>query len=127
MHTIKIIIITLVIVFTITSCKKTKLTGENSNYIGTWRWLSGWSDNSNTNFKLELKEKGTYKLFNGNDKIDYGRLVKKNGKLTFLSDVPFHKGNFGYGENKLIISNKDTIGIGNDECFDCPSSCYIRN
>ena len=48
----------LLIVSTITSCKKTKLTGDNSNYIGTWRWYAGWSDNSNTNYKLELKEKG---------------------------------------------------------------------
>ena len=126
MKTIKIIVIVLLIVSTITSCKKTKLTGDNSNYIGTWRWYAGWSDNSNTNYKLELKEKGKYKLFNGNDKIDYARLVDKNGKLTFVSDKPFHKGKFASGDHQLSFSSKDTIGIGNDNIWDFPSSGYVR-
>jgi hypothetical protein len=107
------------------SCKKTKLTGDYSGLIGNWSWIGGWSDNGNTNYKLELLEKGKYKLFNGNDKIDYGRLLEKNNKLTFKSERLFHKGYFTEDYQILLFKN-DTLLIGSDHINDFPSSTYVK-
>jgi|JI9StandDraft_1071089.scaffolds.fasta_scaffold31082_5 hypothetical protein len=120
----KKIILLFILVFTLTNCKKEKLTGDNSIFVGTWTWFTGWWA-INPNFKLIITEKGKYKLFNGEDKIDYGRLFQKNGYLTFISDKPRHKGYFG-SDHQLTYINTDTIGIGNSEIRDFPSSAYVR-
>ncbi len=110
-----------------TNCKKTKLTGDNAKFIGTWTWIGGWSDGANENFKLVIVYKGKYKLYNGSDKIDYGRILDKNGYLTFISDKPFNKGYFAGGESQLTYYEKqDQIGIGNISIRDFPSSGYKR-
>ncbi|HWY11056.1 MAG TPA: hypothetical protein VN026_07015 [Bacteroidia bacterium] len=126
MRIIKVISITLVFSLVFYSCKKTKLEGNYSGLAGTWKWFSGWSDNANSNFKLDLKEKGKYKLFNGNEKIDFGRLLEKNGKLIFVSDKLFKKGYFSSGEHQITYHNIDTLVIGNDHIWDFPSSGYIK-
>ncbi len=108
------------------SCSKTKLVGKYDGIAGTWKWFTGWSDNGNPNFKLDLKEKGKYKLYNGNDKIDFGRTLDKNGKLFLVSDKPFKKGYFVGGDHEVSLHNTDTLGIGNDQMRDFPNSGYIR-
>jgi hypothetical protein len=122
----KIIFALLILAFAMTNCKKTKLSGDNSKFVGTWRWYGGWSDNASTNFKLEISEKGKFKLFNSSDKIDYGRLLDKDGKLTFISDKPRNKGYFADNEHQLSFYNTDTIGIGHEGYRDYPSSGYVR-
>jgi hypothetical protein len=63
--------------FSFLTCKKTKLDGDYSRLVGTWQWYAGWSDKGTTALKLDLKERGKYKLYKGNDKIEHGRLLKK--------------------------------------------------
>jgi hypothetical protein len=121
----KKIVVLLILIFTLTSCKKEKLTGDNSKFVGTWTWYNGWWAN-NPNFKLVIVDKGKYKLFGGDDKIDYGRLLEKNGVLTFISDKPRHKGYFSNGDYQLTFINTDTIGVGNSSIRDFPSSAYVR-
>jgi len=121
----KKIIILFILIFTLTSCKKQKLTGDNSQFVGTWIWYTGWWSIT-PNYKLVIVDKGKYKLFNGDDKIDYGRLLNKNGHLTFISDKPRNKGYFASGDYQLTFYNTDTIGIGNSTIRDFPSAGYRR-
>jgi hypothetical protein len=121
----KKIVVLFILVFTLTSCKKEKLTGDNSKFVGTWIWNTGWWANY-PDYKLVIVDKGKYKLFNGNDKIDHGRILNKNGSLTFISDKLHNKGSFGNGYNQLTFINTDTIGVGNSGIRDFPSSIYVR-
>jgi hypothetical protein len=118
-------IVTLVLAVVQTSCKKTKFTGEYSGMAGNWEWVSGWPDSGNTNFKLELLEKGKYKLYNGSYKIDAGRLIEKNGGLFFKSNKLFDKGYFSEYHEILLVKN-DTLYIGSHRISDFPSSAYAR-
>jgi hypothetical protein len=123
----KLLLLTVILGSTVVqiSCKKTKLTGDYSGLAGNWEWISGWSDNGNTNYKLDLLEKGKYKLYNGSDKIDAGRLIEKNSKLTFKSNKLFHKGYFT-DEHQILFVKNDTLFIGNDHSNDFPSSVYVK-
>lgn len=122
-----IFIVLIFFALTMTSCKKTKLTGDNSGLTGSWTWIGGWSDGGNTNFKLDLTEKGKYKLFNGKEKIDHGRLISENNKLKFESDKLFNKGTFAGGKYKIIYYKNDTLSIGSVVWTDFPSSTYVKN
>ena len=121
------IFIIVMFILIMTSCKKTKLEGEYTNLSGTWKWYSGWSDNGNINLKLDLLEKGKYKLYNGNDKIDFGRLVEKNSRLKFISDRLFNKGTFSDNEHTIVSIKEDSLVIGSDDTFDYPTSYYVKN
>jgi len=121
------IFVSLLVVWACAACKKTKLTGNYPGLAGTWIWVSGVSDGGSEKYKLDLLEKGKYKLYNGGDKIDYGRLIEDNSKLTFISDKLFHKGYFANGEHKIVYFKNDTLAIGSDHIFDFPSSIYIRS
>ncbi|MHB8261298.1 MAG: hypothetical protein ACYDCN_10465 [Bacteroidia bacterium] len=118
----KNILFLILILIAILGCKKTKLDGEYSGLTGNWVWIWGWEDGGNTNFKLDLIEKGKYTLYNGSDKIDFGRLVEKNNTLTFISDKLFHKGHFSSGETQITSFKNDTLELGNNTAFDFPSS-----
>lgn len=126
----KIYIVIFFIALTSLTCKKTALKDEHSGLVGSWTWVNGWSDGANSSFRLDLKEKGKYKLFNGSEKIDYGRLVAKNNRLRFESDKPFRKGYFsspsGDGRHKIIYNKNDTLFIGSDEWTDFPTSTYVK-
>jgi len=126
MKILKIISISLVLSFVFNSCSKTKLVGKYDGLAGTWKWFAGWSDNGNPNFKLDLKEKGKYKLYNGSKKIDYGNMLEKNGKLAFMSEVLLKGGYFAGGNHQIIFHSPDTIGIGSDHISDFPSSWYVK-
>jgi hypothetical protein len=100
------------------------MTGDNSKFVGTWTWYTGWWA-IHPSFKLIITEKGKYKLFDGDNKIDYGRLVDKNEYLTFISDKPGKKGYFS-SDHQLTYINTDTIGIGNPFIRDFSSSGFVR-
>lgn len=106
------------------SCKKEKLAGYYSNLPGSWSWVSGWPDNGNKNYRLEFTKKGQYKFYNGDDKIDYGRLMD-NGKLTFVSDRTFGKGHFSK-DHQIVLLKNDTLCIGSESVSDFPSSVYVK-
>lgn len=109
------------------ACRKTQLSGEYAGLPGTWLWIGGWSDGGNTGFRLELFGKGKYRLYSGNKKIDYGRLVEMQSKLTFVSNKPFHKGYFYGKQHKIILFRNDTLSIGSDQWTDFPSSSYVKS
>ena len=69
------------------SCKKTKLDGENQVLVGEWRWTSGWLEYGDETIRLDLKQKGKYKLYRHGKLIEFGRVLKKSdGYLTFVGD-----------------------------------------
>lgn len=86
MKKIFIYILISILFISLGSCKKTKLDGEYSTYVGNWRWVSGAMDNGSNDLKLEMKAKGKFNLYKGNKKIEYGRLVEQKGVLRFFSN-----------------------------------------
>jgi len=74
-------------IMTITSCKKDKLQGEYEVLVGEWEWVETIEGNSGvhdtpaeTGYSktINFKEKGTYKLYKDNDKIEGGRIIFKD-------------------------------------------------
>ena len=126
--------ISVVIILTtafILSCKKTKLDGDYEKLVGTWHWASGWSDDGSQDYKLDLKEKGKYKLFKGDKKVEYGRLIKDGDKLKFVSDNFIkkiaHRYLFLNGRKIYILPIDNTITIIEQPCCDYPSSTFLKN
>ena len=109
-----------------TSCKKQKLNASYEGLAGTWIWINGWQDGGNTEYKLELIEKGKYKLYNGNDKIDFGRLVNYKDRIRFVSDKLFKKGAYSDDRHEIVIFRNDTILISNSGWTDYPTSTYVK-
>jgi hypothetical protein len=119
-----------VLAVTFMTCKKTKLNGDFSKLVGTWHWYAGWSDGGSTDLKLDLKEKGKYKLYKGNDKIEHGRLLKNENFLEFKSDDIFDK----LGKKSLFLNRRfivyitdSTFSVGCGNCFDAPSSGFRKD
>ena len=86
MKKIFIYILISILFISLGSCKKTKLDGEYSTYLGNWSWVSGAMDYGSNDLKLEMKAKGKFNLYKGNKKIEYGRLVEQKGELRFFSN-----------------------------------------
>lgn len=118
-------VVFIILIFTLTSCKKQKMIGDNSRFVGTWKWYTGWWAIT-PNYKIVITDNGKFKLFDGDNKIDYGRLLNKDGYLTFISDKPFNKGYFSNERYQLSFHNTDTIGIGNAIISDFPNAGYRR-
>ena len=102
-------------IFLITfSCKKDKLTGDNKILIGTWASISktcGCCTIIGTpydpQYKLELLEKGKYKLYQKGKKIEDGQLLIVDGFVTFKCGE--RKGHFN--DKKIVKFNSDTLNI----------------
>jgi hypothetical protein len=87
MNSIKYILVLSAIVCSLSHCKKDKLTNDNAALIGTWTSISTMAEpgncgiipghSNNPNLKLILQEKGKYRLYSGNNKIETGRLIIK--------------------------------------------------
>jgi len=74
-------------ILTLTSCKKDKLQGDYEVLVGEWEWIEtieGYSGLHDTPTEkgytktINLKEKGNYKIYKDNDKIESGRIIFKN-------------------------------------------------
>lgn len=116
---LSLILTTLVLL--VTGCKKDKLTGDNNVLVGSWSSISTLANCGfvigqpyNPNLKLELKEKGTYKLFRGDKKIETGRTLIVNGLVTFECSEK----NSELNGRKILKFNSDTLNIDRNSCDD---------
>lgn len=77
----------------------------------------------NPNYKLELIEKGKYKLYSGNKKIEQGRILIIDGLVTFKCN----ERNNNLGGRKILRFNKDTLNIDRNGCDDDYVYRFIKN
>ncbi len=119
----------LLIALLFTNCKKTKLTGEYENLVGTWHWIGGWADNGSTDIKLDLKERGRYKLYKGGKKIEHGRILKDGEYLRFIKDFParFNQSTFKLHDRKILNHTDKQLGIGLPNVWDGSSSGFEKD
>lgn len=124
----RVVIIALMIGF-LTNCKKTKLTDEYENLVGTWHWSGGWSDQGSTDIKLDLKERGRYKLYKAGKKIEHGRLVKDGEYLKFIKDyvINFNQGSFRLNSRKILNHTDKQLSIGLPDVWDGSSSGFEKD
>lgn len=110
-----------------TTCKKAKLRGEFEPLKGTWHWSRGWGDGGTKELKLDLKERGRYKLFRNKDKIEYGRLVKKDGYIKFISEKLFNNKDLLLDKKMIVHISNDTINITKTDCTDCAFTTFKKD
>jgi hypothetical protein len=124
----RLVIIALMIGF-LTNCKKTKLTGEYENLVGTWHWSGGWSDHGSKDIKLDLKERGRYKLYKDGKKIEHGRLLKDGKYIKFIKDFPskFNLSTFKLHKRKILNHTDTQLSIGLPDVWDGSSSGFEKN
>ena len=133
LHTMKTKLISylsiLAIVGFLTNCKKTKLTGEYENLVGTWHWVGGWADNGSSDIKLDLKERGRYKLYKGSKKIEHGRLVKDGEYIKFIKDysINFNQSSFRLYGRKILNHTDTQLDVGLPNVWDGSSSGFEKD
>jgi hypothetical protein len=110
-----------------TTCKKTKLRGEFSELPGTYYWNRGWGDGGTHDLKLDLKERGKYKLFRGKLKIEHGRLLKADGYLKFISEKLINNKNLMLDNKQIVFLGNDTINITRKDCENCAFSTFKKS
>lgn len=120
-------IILLVIILIFFNCKKSKLNNEFSKLSGTWGWVNGFQDDSNSSFILTLEEKGKYHLCSGNKKLEYGRLIKEDNTLKFISNdiLKNYKTTYLNGKSLKYFLN-DSLIITKIHLTDQPVSIYKK-
>lgn len=82
------LLLSIVIFFIISGCKKTELSGDLSKYVGTWK-----NDSHTTTIVLNTKGRGDYLYDNGliRDEKSDSRILIEGSTLTFLK-----------GKNKIL-------------------------
>lgn len=109
-----------------TTCNKAKLKGDWAVLEGRWHWYRGWGDGGTTELKLDLKERGRYKLFRNKNKIEYGRLVKKDGYVKFVSEKLFNNKDLMLDTKQIVFMSSDSINITKTDCTDCAFSTFRK-
>lgn len=109
-----------------TTCNKAKLKGDWVVLEGRWHWYRGWGDGGTTELKLDLKERGRYKLFRNKNKIEYGRLVKKDGYVKFVSEKLFNNKDLMLDTKQIVFMSNDSINITKTDCTDCAFSTFRK-
>lgn len=133
MHPTKYFLIFPLLVCIFSGCKKDTLTNDNSVLIGTWTSISSMAQPgncgiiagylSNPNFKLTLLEKGKFKLITSDNKTETGRLILKNGLVTFD-----YKRKTGTLNGSTILKfNADTLNIDRNMCNDDYLFRFVKN
>jgi hypothetical protein len=130
MKIIKQLILSTIFILTLISCKKDKLIGDNTTLIGTWTSISTLANCGivagqpyNPDFKLELIERGKYKLYQGGKKIEQGRLIIKNNLVTFECI----KKKSVLDARKILKFNSDTLNIDRNGCNDDYEYRFVKN
>lgn len=113
--------------FALAACKKEKLKGEYSVLEGKWHWSRGWGDGGTFELKLDLKERGRYNLFRNKNKIEYGRLEKKNGYITFISEKLFNNKDLLLNTKQIVFMSNDSINVTKYDCKDCALSTFVKD
>ena len=126
----KNILILVALIFFLTNCKKDKLTGDNKELVGTWTSISTTlgcgiviGQPYNPNLKLVLIEKGKYKLYGGDKKTEQGRLLLKNGLVTFECNEK----NSDLDGRTILKFNSDTLNIDRNACNDDYQFRFVKN
>lgn len=109
------------------NCNKAKLRGEYAVLEGSWNWYRGWGDGGSHELKLDLKERGRFKLFRGKKKIEYGRLVKKDGYVKFISENLVNNKELILDQKMIVFMSNDSINITKTDCADCAFSTFSKN
>jgi len=109
------------------TCKKTKLRGEYSVLEGSWHWIRGWGDGGTHELKLDLKERGRFKLYRNKKKIEYGRLVKTDGYIKFISENLINNKELMLDQKMIVFMSNDSINITRTDCYDCAFSTFSKN
>ena len=117
----------ILILFSFTTCKKAKLKNEYEVLKGEWLWYRGWGDGGTTQLKLDLKKRGHYDLFRDKDKIEHGRLVKKDGYVKFISEKLFNNKDLMLDTKMIVFMSNDSINITKTDCADCAFSTFRKN
>ena len=132
-YSAKHIIVLSIIICLHSGCKKDKLTNDYKELIGTWTTISSMGDvdncgfvigtPTNPNLKLTIIEKGRYKLYSGDKKTDAGRLIIKNGFVTF-EDV---ERNSKLNSRTILKFNSDTLSIDRTVCDNDYVYQFVKN
>jgi hypothetical protein len=132
-NTTKHIIVLSAIICLLNGCKKDKLTNDYNVLVGTWTTISSMGEvgncgfvigtQTNPNLKLTLIEKGRYKLYSGDKKIESGRLIIKNGLMTF-EDI---ERNSTLSGTTILKFNSDTLNIDRNPCDDDYVFRFVKN
>lgn len=117
----------ILILLSFTTCKKVKLKNEYEVLKGEWRWYRGWGDGGTSELKLELKKRGHYDLYRNTDKIEHGRLVKKDGRVKFISEKIFNNKDLMLNTKMIVFMSNDSINITKTDCADCAFSTFRKN
>lgn len=128
-----------ILILFLTGCKKDKFTDDYKTLVGTWTSISTYSGGCGTfvghainpNFRLVLLEKGKYKLYSGDKKIEEGRLQIKNNLVTFIQNnlETFHltKKKSRLHESQILKFNSDTLNIDRNGCDDDYAYSFVKN
>ncbi len=118
------------------ACKKDRLVDEGEKKLaGTWNWQytsggfagGGFSpQTSGYTLKLEVFEKGKYKLYKNETKIEHGRLIKEDGLFKFVHDGVFKKDDI-LNSQKMLKLHGDSLDIGIAYCCDTYIALYTKN
>ena len=116
------------IIFSFSGCRKAKLRGEYAPLEGEWHWSRGWGDGGNRELKLDLKERGKYKLFRNKKKIEFGRIVRTGTHLKFVSGNinPLTNKNEMLDQKMIVFFSGDSINITRTDCADCAFSTFRK-
>jgi hypothetical protein len=103
------------------SCKKDKMIDKNNEMTGTWNSIYTTANCGvnmgtpiNPDIKLVIYEKGYYKLSHKDDKTEKGKVIVKDGLVTF-----FCSEKQSVLDGKIIIDfNSDSLNIDRNVCND---------
>jgi hypothetical protein len=117
------------LILSFSECRKAKLRGEYSVLEGEWIWSRGWGDAGTRELKLDLKERGKYKLFRGKKKIEFGKIIKTDTYLKFVSGNinPLTNKNQMLDNKMITFFSNDSINITRTDCADCAFSTFRKN
>src|SRR4051812_46189349 len=117
----------ILILFSFSTCRKTKLKKEYAVLEGEWLWYRGWGDGGTHELKLDLKKRGHYDLYRNKMKIEHGRLHKTGGYIKFISEKLFNNKDLLLDTKQIVFMSNDSINITKTDCADCAFSTFVKN
>ncbi|MDD2983684.1 MAG: hypothetical protein PHQ74_09875 [Crocinitomicaceae bacterium] len=111
------------------ACKKDKMIDKNKEMTGTWNSIHTTANCGvnigtpvNPELKLIIAEKGYYRLYQKDKKIEKGRMLIQNGLVTFNCSE-----NKSELDGKIVIKfNADSLNIDRNICNDDYYMRFVR-